>query len=71
MNTQKTRKSCDDYVEYARVPCSSLAKAKTMVEELRVMRPEMIHVIQSGKPWEVVSYAYHPIPTLEDVKEFM
>ena len=71
MNTQKTRKAADDYVEYSHFPCKSLAKAKTMVEELRVMRPEMIHVIQSGKPWEVTSYAYHPIPTLEDVKEFM
>ena len=71
MNIQRTRKAADDYVEYSRFPCKSLAKAKTMVEELRVMRPEMIHVIQSGKPWEVTSYAYHPIPTLEDVKEFM
>ena len=71
MNTQKTRKSCDDYVEYSRFSCKSLAKAKSMVEEFRIMRPEMIHVIQSGKPWEVASYAYHPIPTLEDVKEFM
>lgn len=61
MNTQKTRKSCDDYVEYSRFPCSSLAKAKTMIEEFRIMRPEMIHVIQSGKTWEVVSYAYKPV----------
>lgn len=71
MNTQRTRKAADDYVEYSRFHCKSLAKAKTMVEELRVMRPEMIHVIQSGKPWEVTSYTYHPTPTLEDVKEFM
>lgn len=61
MNAQKTHKSCDDYVEYARVSCSSLTKAKTMIEELRVMRPEMIHVIQSGKTWEVVSYVYNPV----------
>ena len=45
MNTQKTRKSCDDYVEYSRFSCKSLAKAKSMVEEFRIMRPEMIHVI--------------------------
>lgn len=61
MNTQKIHKSCEDYVEYSRFPCGSLAKAKTMVEELRVMRPEMIHVIQFGKTWEVVSYVYQPI----------
>lgn len=71
MNTQKTRKTADDYVEYSRFSCSSLARAKTMIEEFRIMRPEMIHVIQSGKTWEVVSYAYHPIPTLEDVKEYL
>lgn len=71
MNTQKTRKSCEDYVEYSRFTCSSLAKAKTMIEELKVLRPEMIHVIQSGKAWEVVSYTYHPILSIEDVKEFM
>lgn len=61
MNTQKTRKSCEDYVEYSRFPCSSLAKAKAMVEELRVMRPEMIHVIQGRKTWEVASYVYNPV----------
>lgn len=61
MNTQKTRKSCEDYVEYSRFPCKSLAKAKTMIEELRVMSPEMIHVIQNSKTWEVVSYVYQPI----------
>ena len=61
MNTQKTRKSCDDYVEYSRFSCKSLAKAKTMVEEFRIMRPEMIHAIQFGKMWEVASYAYQPI----------
>lgn len=61
MNTQKTRKSCEDYVEYSRVSVKTLAKAKLMIEELRVMRPEMIHVIQAGKTWEVVSYTYHPI----------
>ena len=61
MNTQKTRKTADDYVEYSRFPCSSLAKAKAMIEEFRIMRPEMIHVIQSGKTWEVVSYAYKPV----------
>ena len=61
MNAQKTRKSCDDYVEYSRFPCKSLAKAKAMVEELKVMRPKMIHVIQSRKTWEVVSYVYNPV----------
>lgn len=61
MNTQKTRKSCDDYVEYSRFSCKSLAKAKTMVEAFRIMRPEMIHVIQFGKTWEVASYVYQPI----------
>ena len=61
MNAQKTRKSWDDYVEYSRFPCKSLAKAKAMVEELKVMRPKMIHVIQSGKTWEVVSYVYNPV----------
>ena len=61
MNAQKNRKSCEDYVEYSRFLCKSLAKAKTMIEELRIMRPEMIHVIQAGKTWEVVSYAYKPI----------
>ena len=61
MNAQKIRKSCDDYVEYSRFPCKSLAKAKAMVEELKVMRPKMIHVIQSGKTWEVVSYVYNPV----------
>lgn len=61
MNTQKTRKSCEDYVEYSRFPCSSLARAKTMIEEFRIIRPEMIHVIQVGKTWEVVSYAYKPV----------
>lgn len=61
MNAQKTRKSCDDYVECSRFPCKSLAKAKAMVEELKVMRPKMIHVIQSGKTWEVVSYVYNPV----------
>ena len=61
MNAQKTRKSCDDYVEYSRFPCKSLAKAKAMVEELKVMRPKMIHVIQFGKTWEVASYVYQPI----------
>lgn len=61
MNTQKTRKTADDYIEYSRFPCRSLAKAKTMVEELRVMRPEMIHVIQGGKAWDVVSYVYNPV----------
>ena len=61
MNIQKTRKTADDYIEYSRFPCSSLAKAKTMIEEFRIMRPEMIHVIQSGKTWEVVSYAYKPV----------
>ena len=61
MNAQKTRKSCDDYVEYSRFPCKSLSKAKAMVEELKVMRPKMIHVIQSGKTWEVVSYVYNPV----------
>lgn len=71
MNTQKIHKSCEDYVEYSRFPCKSLAKAKTMIEELRVMRPEMIHVIQGGKTWEVVSYVYHPIPSIEDVKEYL
>ena len=71
MSAQKTRKSSEDYIEYSRVSCSSLAKAKTMIEELRVLRPEMIHVIQSGKTWEVVSYAYHPIPSIEDVKEYL
>lgn len=55
------KKSCEDYVEYSRVSCSSLARAKTKIEELRVLRPEMIHVIQSGKTWEVVSYTYLPI----------
>lgn len=59
-NTQKVRKSADDYVEYSRHSCNSLARAKTMLEELRVMRPELIHVIQNGKTWEVVSYAYQP-----------
>lgn len=71
MNTQKTRKSCDDYVEYSRIPASSLAKAKAMIEGLKTTRPEMIHVVQSGKTWEVVSYAYHPIPSIEDVKEYL
>lgn len=61
MNAQKTRKSCDDYVEYSRFPCKSLAKAKAMVEELKVMRPKMIHVIQGGKAWDVVSYVYNPV----------
>lgn len=61
MNTQRTRTTADDYVEYSRFPCKSLAKAKTMVEEFRIMRPEMIHVIQFGKTWEVVSYVYQPI----------
>ena len=61
MNTQKTRKSCEDYIEYSRFPCKSLAKAKIMVEELRIMRPEMIHVIQFSKTWEVASYVYQPI----------
>lgn len=61
MNTQKTRKTADDYVEYSRFDCSSLAKAKTKIEELRVMRPEMIHIIQGGKTWEVVSYVFKPI----------
>lgn len=61
MNTQKTRKTADDYVEYSRFPCSSLAKAKTMIEEFRIMRSEMIHVIQAGKTWEVVSYVYKPV----------
>lgn len=61
MNTQKTRNAADDYIEYSRFPCKSLAKAKTMVEELRIMRPEMIHVIQFGKTWEVASYVYQPI----------
>ena len=61
MNIQKTRKTADDYIEYSRFPCSSLAKAKTMIEELRVMRPEMIHVIQGRKTWEVVSYVYKPV----------
>ena len=61
MNTQKNSKSCDDYIEYSRFSCRSLAKAKTMIEEFRIMRPEMIHVIQGGKTWEVVSYAYQPI----------
>ena len=60
MNTQKTRKSCEDYIEHSRHSCNSLAKAKTMLEELRIMRPELIHVIQNGKTWEVVSYAYQP-----------
>lgn len=60
MNTQKTRNAADDYIEYSRFPCKSLAKAKTMVEELRIMRPEMIHVIQFGKTWEVASYVYQP-----------
>ena len=55
MNTQKTRKSCEDYVEYSRFPCKSLAKAKTMIEELRIMRPEMIHVIQGAKA-QILSY---------------
>lgn len=54
-------KSCEDYVEYSRVSCFSLARAKTKIEELRVLRPEMIHIIQSGSSWEVVSYVYHPI----------
>lgn len=61
MNTQKTRNAADDYIEYSRFPCKSLAKAKTKVEELRIMRPEMIHVIQFGKTWEVASYVYQPI----------
>ena len=61
MNIQKTRKTADDYIEYSRFPCKSLAKAKTMIEEFRIMRPEMIHVIQAGKTWEVVSYAYKPV----------
>lgn len=61
MNTQKTRKNADDYIEYSRFPCSSLAKAKAMVEEFRGMRPEMIHVIQFGKTWEVASYVYNPV----------
>lgn len=61
MNIQKTRKTADDYIEYSRFPCSSLAKAKTMIEEFRIMRPEMIHVIQAGKTWEVVSYVYKPV----------
>lgn len=61
MSTQKTRKAADDYIEYSRFPCKSLAKAKTMIEELRIMRPEMIHVIQGGKTWEVVSYVYKPV----------
>ena len=61
MNTQKTRKTADDYIEYSRFPCRSLAKAKAMVEELRIMCPDMIHVIQFGKTWEVVSYVYNPI----------
>lgn len=71
MNAQKTHKAADDYVEYSRFPCSSLAKAKTMIEELGVLRPEMIHVVQNNKTWEVVSYAYHPIPSIEDVKEYL
>lgn len=54
------KKSCEDYVEYARFSCSSLAKAKAKIEELKVMRPDMIHVIQSGKTWEIASYAYIP-----------
>lgn len=61
MNTQKTRKSCEDYIETNRTPCTSLARAKTLIEELRVLRPEMIHVIQSNKTWEVVSYVYQSI----------
>lgn len=55
------KKSCEDYVEANRTPCTSLAKAKTLIEELRALRPEMIHVIQNNKTWEVVSYAYQPI----------
>ncbi len=71
MSTQKTHKSCEDYVEYSRVPVTSLAKAKTMIEGLKITRPEMIHVVQSNKTWEVVSYVYHPVLSIEDVKEFM
>lgn len=55
------KKSCEDYVEYSRFPCKSLAKAKTMIEELRIMKPEMIHVIQNNETWEVVSYVYQPV----------
>lgn len=55
------RKSCEDYIEVSRTPARSLAYAKTLIEELRVMRPEEIHVIQNNKKWEVVSYAYRPI----------
>lgn len=64
MNAQKTRKSCEDYVEISRFPAKSLARAKTMIEELRVMKPDEIHVIQTGKTWEVVSYAYQPLDSI-------
>lgn len=63
MNTQKTRKSCEDYVEVSRISFNSLTKAKEKVTELRIMRPELIHVIQSGKKWDVASYAYQPVNT--------
>lgn len=55
------KKSCEDYIETNRTPCKSLAKAKILIEELRILRPDMIHVIQNNKTWEVVSYAYQPV----------
>lgn len=61
MNSQNTRKSCEDYIEYSRIPCPSLARAKALLEEFRLMRPELICVVQHGKTWEIVSYIYQPI----------
>lgn len=54
------KKSCEDYIEIFRTSANTLAKAKRMIEELRIMRPKEVHVVQAGMEWQVVSYAYRP-----------
>lgn len=54
------KKSCEDYIEIFRISATTLAKAKRMIEELRIMRPKEVHVVQAGTEWQVVSYAYRP-----------
>lgn len=54
------KKSCEDYIEIFRTSTDTLAKAKRMVEELKIMRPKEVHVVQAGREWQVVSYAYRP-----------
>lgn len=57
----KKSKSSEDYIEIFRTSTDTLAKAKRMVEELKIMRPKEIHVVQAGQEWQVVSYIYSPV----------